>query len=129
MAMPVPRRPTAAHAAAGREQLQGVGQFGQVADAVHAVGAGQRLPAAVGGGQRTGVGGHHGPAAGRAAGGEQHTGMSRAAAEASTARSRPASRTASSTSASTRVSGRPSAYSGYSAALVTSSWPEDTATV
>ncbi len=36
---------------------------------------------------------------------------------------------ASRTSASTLVSGRVSAYSAYSAAGVTSSWPEDTATV
>ena len=57
------------------------------------------------------------------------TGMSRAAAAASTARSRLASRTASSTSASTCVSGWPNAHSAYSAALVTSSCPEDTATV
>ena len=40
------------------EELQGVGQFGQVADAVQAVGAGQRLPRAVGRGQRAGVGRH-----------------------------------------------------------------------
>ena len=38
------------------EELEGVGQFGQVADAVQAVGAGQRLPRAVGRGQRAGVG-------------------------------------------------------------------------
>ena len=57
------------------------------------------------------------------------TGMRRWLAAASTARSRPGSRTASSTSASTRVSGRLSAYSAYWAALVTSSCPDDTATV
>src|SRR5207248_32891 len=38
------------------EQFQGVGQFGQVAHAVQAVRAGQRLPRAVGRGQRAGVG-------------------------------------------------------------------------
>ena len=40
---------------ANREELQGVGQLGQVADAVQAVGAGQRFPGAVGRGQRAGV--------------------------------------------------------------------------
>ena len=43
-------------ATARGEELQGVGQFGQVADAVQAVGAGQRFPGAVGRGQRAGVG-------------------------------------------------------------------------
>ena len=57
------------------------------------------------------------------------TGMPRWRAAASTARSRSGSRMASRTSASTRVSGRPSAYSAYWAAVVTSSWPEDTAIV
>ncbi len=38
------------------EELEGVGQFGQVVDAVQAVGAGQRFPGAVGRGQRAGVG-------------------------------------------------------------------------
>ena len=37
------------------EELHGVGQFGQVADAVQAVRAGQRLPRPVGRGQRAGV--------------------------------------------------------------------------
>ena len=55
--------------------------------------------------------------------------MRRSRAVASTARSRPGSRMASRTRASTRVSGRLSAYSAYWAAVVTSSWPEDTATV
>ncbi len=41
---------------------------------MHAVRAGQRLPPAVRGGQRPGVRGHHGPAAGRASRGEQHHG-------------------------------------------------------
>ena len=54
-----------------REQLQGVGEFREIADAVDAVGAGQGLPAAVVGGQRAGVGRDHGPPAGRAPGGEQ----------------------------------------------------------
>ena len=51
------RRLAAARTAAARtaEQLEGVGQLGQVADAVQAVGAGQRLPRAVGRGQRAGV--------------------------------------------------------------------------
>ena len=57
------------------------------------------------------------------------TGMRRWRAVASTARSRPGSRMASRTRASTRVSGRLRAYSAYWAAVVTSSWPEDTATV
>jgi hypothetical protein len=65
-------RAAGGRAAADGEQLQGVGQFGQVADAVHAMGAAERLPAAVGGGQRAGVRGHHGPAPGRAADGQQH---------------------------------------------------------
>ena len=55
--------------------------------------------------------------------------MPRSRAAASAARSRSGSRMASSTRASTRVSGRLSAYSAYWAAVVTSSWPEDTATV
>ena len=54
-----------------REQLQGVGEFSEIADAVHAVGAGQGLPAAVVRGQRAGVRGDQGPPAGRAPGGEQ----------------------------------------------------------
>ncbi len=58
-------------AAADREQLQGVGELGQVAHPVDAVGAGQRLPAAIVGGQRAGVGGDHQPPVGRAARGEQ----------------------------------------------------------
>ena len=57
------------------------------------------------------------------------TGMPRCRAAASTARSRSGSRMASRTRASTWVSGRPSAYSAYWAAVVTSSWPEDTAIV
>ena len=102
----------------------------EVADAVHAVGAGQRLPAAVGGGERAGVRGHQGPAAGRAAGGEQDDrDVPRRPPRPSTPRSRPASRMASRTRASTRVSGRLSAYSAYAAAVVTSSWPDDTARV
>ncbi len=40
---------------ANREQLQGVGQLGQVTDPVQAVRAGQRLPRAVAGGQRARV--------------------------------------------------------------------------
>ena len=47
-----------ARTAAGGEELEGVGQFGQVADAVQAVGAGQRLPRPVGRGQRAGMGRH-----------------------------------------------------------------------
>ena len=57
------------------------------------------------------------------------TGIRRSRAVASTARSRPGSRMASRTRASTWVSGRLRAYSAYWAAVVTSSWPEDTATV
>jgi hypothetical protein len=57
------------------------------------------------------------------------TGMSRAAAAPSTCRSRPASRMASRTRAITRVSGRRRAYSAYAAAVVTISWPEETASV
>ena len=49
-------------APAGGEEFEGVGQFGQVADAVQAVGAGQRLPRAVGRGQRAGMGRHQRPA-------------------------------------------------------------------
>ena len=47
---------TGGGAPARGEELKGVGQFGQVADAVQAVGAGQRFPGAVGRGQRAGVG-------------------------------------------------------------------------
>ena len=57
--------------AADREQLQGVGELREVADPVHAVSAGQRLPAAVPRGQRAGVRRHHRPAVGRAPRGEQ----------------------------------------------------------
>ena len=58
--------------AAGGKQLEGVGQFGQVADAVQAVGAGQRLPRAVGRGQRPGVGRHQRRPGRRYARAEQH---------------------------------------------------------
>ena len=54
------------------EQFQRVGHLGQVADPVHAVRGGQRLPPAVRRGQRAGVGRHQGPAACRAARGEHH---------------------------------------------------------
>ena len=57
------------------------------------------------------------------------TGTSRSAAAPSTSRSSGASLIASRTSASTFVSGRLSAYLAYAAAGVTSSWPDDTATV
>ena len=57
------------------------------------------------------------------------TGMSRAAAAASTARIRPGSRSASRTSASTRVPSILNAYPAYCPAPVTSSWPEETARV
>ena len=55
-----------------REQLEGVGQLGQVADAVQPVGAGQRLPRTLGRGQRAGVRRHQRlPSLGRAHA-EQH---------------------------------------------------------
>ena len=54
------------------EELQGVGQLGQVADPVHAVRAGQRLPRAVGRGERTGVRRHQVLPGVRQADAEQH---------------------------------------------------------
>ncbi len=54
------------------EQLQRVGHLGQIADPVHAVRGGQRLPPAVRRSQRAGVGRHQGPAACRATRGEHH---------------------------------------------------------
>ena len=55
--------------------------------------------------------------------------MSRCAASASAASSRGASRIVSSTSPITPVSGNDSRYSRYSAVVVTSSCPDDTASV
>ena len=68
----LPAAATAAGSTApDREQFQRVGELSEIADPVDAVRAGQGLPAAVVGGQRAGVRGDHGPAAGRAPGGEQ----------------------------------------------------------
>ncbi len=65
-------RGTGAAGGAEGEQFERVGQFAQVADPVDSVAANQRLPAAVRAGQRTRVGGDHGPAADRVARGQQH---------------------------------------------------------
>jgi hypothetical protein len=68
-------------AAADREQLQGVGELREVADPVHAVGAGERLPAPVARGERAGMRRHHLPPAGRAPCGEQDDGQVTAGGE------------------------------------------------
>jgi hypothetical protein len=70
---PASARPgSAGPASADREKLKGVGQLGQVADAVQPVGAGQRLPRAVGRGQRAGVRRHQRFPGRRRAHAEQH---------------------------------------------------------
>ena len=58
-------------AAARAEQLEGVRQFREITDEVHAVGGRQRLPRAVARRQGAGVRGHHRPAVSRRARGQQ----------------------------------------------------------
>ena len=97
-------------ASADGEQFKGVGQLSEITDPVHAVGPGERLPAAVRGGERAGVGGHHHRASGRVADGEEDDGdVAFGGAWRAPVRSRAGCRIASRTRASTLVSGSPSA--------------------